>query len=103
MEYLTWIVVIEMVAMGMGFLLGRMVKGLDRTDKRESNPDNDIRIYVPSRCRDRSLDNGLDKPLESGHTVDEKIQVLQVLRMYYACKYERDILNEIIDQLKGEG
>ena len=84
-----------------GFLLGALVAivfcGIGvcfgRLDKSESADDRDIRIYSPSSDRQhRSVDRYT-------HTAEEMIQVLQMMR-FGVCRYERDILNEVIDLIE---
>jgi len=83
----------ELIAIG--FLMGVVVVlivfiiALDGKIKDiEKAVDRDVKIYIPQRNK--------------GHTTKEMIEVLQILRMN-ACKYEKEILNEIIDLIgKGE-
>ena len=111
MELLVGFVFFEIVAMAAGFLLGRMVTEREGNNQGEPSSDIDICIYVPVRDRSGGVDNRPDKPMETEttgetgrHTIDEQVQVLQVIRTSKdVCKYEREILNEIIDQLTEKG
>ena len=51
----------------------------------------DIRIYVPCRCRDRGGGH-------RSHTVEEKVMMLNTLRVG-ATWYEKNLIDEISDDL----
>lgn len=80
-------------------------------DERERDSDNDMRIYVPSRSRNRGGDNGRDKRMET----EEVINGLQTIRMAasrqekeyidYACEcvaIREKIFDKLIENMKGE-
>ena len=79
---------IGVALIGIGVIIGGM-------DKAKLNGSDSGSIYPDVVCgNDRSMDR---------HTrsAEEMIQVLQVLRMG-ACRYEQDVLNELIEML-GKG
>ncbi len=76
-----------------------------RDTQRANDVDSDIRVYVPSRDRDRSGDNGCDQ------SVDEVIDVLNTMRVgasseeKAALDYAKeciDIAHKLAKYFKGE-
>lgn len=86
------------VFLGIGILIGKGVKDAKGTTERTNNVDSDIRVYVPSRDRDRGGNQsdylGLD---------DEAVKnILYVMRMSVRySEVERLAIDYCIDKLEG--
>lgn len=82
-----------------GILIGRGVRndnGNDkRTTERTDGVDSDIHIYVPSRNRTRSSNNGYDQ------SVEEVIDVLNTFRVG-ASRREKAALDYCMDKIRNE-
>ena len=85
-------------------LIGAYANGRDsKGDERKHKPDNDSvdDIHILDRSRHRSSDIRYDKRM-GRHTDEEMIQVLHVM-LLGSCRYEREVLNDIIDFIKTKG
>jgi len=111
MGYEVWIFAILMgmwfcaLFLGIGILIGRGLKDAKGNTERTNDVDSDIRVYVPSRDRDRSGDQR-DNP-----QVDEVISVLDTLYVgasseeKAALDYAKeciDIAHKLAKYFKGE-
>ena len=72
----------------LGLIVGVMISGMV---KREHDNDTDTRVYIPSRDRDRSGNNGRDEQMEH-KDAEEVINGLQTLRMALSQK-EKEYLD----------
>lgn len=78
-----------------GILIGRGVRNDKGNIERTNGMDSDIHIYVPSRNRIRSCNNGYDQ------SVEERLNVLQTLRVG-SSRNEKTVLDYYINQIRGE-
>lgn len=79
----------------LGVMIGRITN--DRDDKRESDDDSDINIYIPVRYRSRSSNNRYNRKVE----IEEMIFLLDSLTCFCSC-YEKHIMNAIKDKIIGD-
>lgn len=111
MGYEVWLFAILMgmwfsaLFLGIGILIGRGMRNVKGNTQRTDSVDSDIRVYVPSRDRDRS-GNQRDNP-----QVDEVISVLDTLYVgasseeKAALDYSKeciDIAHKLAKYFKGE-
>ena len=68
----------------------------NRDIKRTNDVDSDIRVYVPSRDRDRSGNQRNDTPME-----ERAMNVLEVFRIG-ACRYETEVIDWLEERLESE-
>ena len=72
----------------------RRIENVERDHKTEHGTDNDLRLYVPVRDRDRRGD--------SRYSEEEVTNVLYTLRAE-GSRTEREILDQVIDDLDNSG
>ena len=80
--------VVAIVMIGIGVLIGDYNGDIER----KHGLDNDIRLYVPVRYRDRGRDKRSSKP-----TSEEIVTVLYLLRIG-ASNHEKEIIDYLIDR-----
>ena len=69
------LLIIGLVLIGVPIVVLTLGIGWLMNDEREPDIDLDMRIYVPSRCRDRSCDNRHDKQVEEVKELAKKLNV----------------------------
>ena len=85
---------------GIGMIISAALVGLgveigQRHHTNVLDTDSDTLVYVPHRDRDRGRGDGCDKQ----HTTEEKVMVLETLRME-CTRYEKEILDAIAEDLQ---